>query len=275
MNHKNIVKTVMTHFLLIIGSFIMVFPFIFMFLTAFKTFPEAIKIPPRWFPEKFIMDNFKYIFSMQNFGVYYMNSIIVTIGRTVAQIILCSMAGFGYARLKFPGKNLIFMILLVALMVPSQMLLIPSFMIVKELGMLDTFAALIIPGSFSIFGTFLLRQAFLQIPDELEDAAKIDGCSYLRMYMQIFVPLIKASISALTVFTVLYSWNDFLFPMVVTSSESMRVLTIAIAQLQTHAGVKINHLMAAGTVATLPPIILFVFLQKYVVQGIALSGIKA
>lgn len=204
-----------------------------------------------------------------------MNSIIVTIGRTVAQIILCSMAGFGYARLKFPGKNLIFMILLVALMVPSQMLLIPSFMIVKELGMLDTFAALIIPGSFSIFGTFLLRQAFLQIPDELEDAAKIDGCSYLRMYMQIFVPLIKASISALTVFTVLYSWNDFLFPMVVTSSESMRVLTIAIAQLQTHAGVKINHLMAAGTVATLPPIILFVFLQKYVVQGIALSGIKA
>ncbi|NGP45937.1 carbohydrate ABC transporter permease [Bacillaceae bacterium SIJ1] len=252
----------------------MVTPFLWMISTSFKSFAESMQVPPTIFPNEFQLDNYARVFQQFDFLQYFMNTLIVTVGRTVGQLILCSMAAYAFARLYFPFKNVIFVAILSVLMVPSQIVMIPTFVIMREFGWIDTFAALIVPGIFSAFGVFLLRQFFMAIPRELDEAAKIDGCSYPGIFWRIILPLSRPALVALAIFTVLASWNDFLWPLIVTSSDSMRVLSIGIANFQGQYATEYPLLMAGALLATLPMILIFVFLQRYFIAGIALSGLK-
>jgi multiple sugar transport system permease protein len=233
-----------------------------------------MQIPPTIFPKEFKFQNYLEVFEKINFAQYYINTIIITVARTVFQLILCSLAAYAFARLRFPGKNIIFITILSVLMVPSQVIMIPSFVIMRELGWIDTFYAIIVPGIFSAFGTFLLRQFFMAIPKELDEAAKIDGCSFFGIYWRIILPLSKPALVSLAIFTILASWNDFLWPLIVTNSDEMRVLSIGIATFQGQYATDYPLLMAGALMATAPMIIIFLFLQKYFIEGIALSGVK-
>jgi ABC-type sugar transport system, permease component len=262
------------HLLLIIGSLVMIIPFIWMVLTAFKTYAESIKIPIIWFPKAFSFNNFISVISNMNFGKYYINTIIVTVAITIGQAFICSLAAYAFARMNFPLKNALFIVVLSVLMVPTQMTLIPKFLMVSRMGMADTLAGIIVPNLFSSFGTFFLRQFFLTLPTELEDAATIDGCSYFRTFWNIMLPLCSSGIAAFVIFTVLWAWNDLLWPLVVTSSDSMRVLSVGIAALQGEYATDYTVMMAACVMAILPMLLLFIAGQKKFIAGIATTGIK-
>ncbi|WP_147675150.1 carbohydrate ABC transporter permease [Numidum massiliense] len=265
---------IIVHTVLILGAVVMVTPFLWMILTSVKSFAESMLVPPTFLPETWKLDNYSEVFETVNFAKYYWNTIVITVGRTIGQLILCSLAAYAFARLSFPGKNIIFVALLSVLMVPSQVVMIPSFVIVRELGWFDTLYALIVPGIFSAFGVFLLRQFFMSIPKELDEAAKIDGCSYFGIYWRIILPLAKPALVSLAIFTILASWNDFLWPLVVTSSDEMRVLSIGIASFQGQYATQYPLLMAGALMASLPMIVIFIVLQRYFIEGIALTGVK-
>lgn len=262
------------HILLAAGALLMIMPFIWMLSTSVKSFADSMAVPPTWLPAEWHFDNYIRVIQTIDFGAYYWNTILVTLGRTAGQLILCSLAAYAFACMNFPFKNAIFLALLAVLMVPSQVVMIPSFVIMRELNWLDTFYVLIVPGIFSAFGTFLLRQFFMTLPKDLEEAAKIDGCSYFRIYWSIYLPLSKAALVSLAIFTILASWNDLLWPLIMTSSEDMRVLSIGISSFQGQHSTDYPLLMAGAVMATLPIIILFVFLQRYFIEGIAMNGIK-
>lgn len=262
------------HILLAAGALLMIMPFIWMLSTSVKSFADSMAVPPTWLPAEWHFDNYIRVIQTIDFGVYYWNTILVTLGRTAGQLVLCSLAAYAFACMNFPFKNAIFLALLAVLMVPSQVVMIPSFVIMRELNWLDTFYVLIVPGIFSAFGTFLLRQFFMTLPKDLEEAAKIDGCSYFRIYWSIYLPLSKAALVSLAIFTILASWNDLLWPLIMTSSEDMRVLSIGISSFQGQHSTDYPLLMAGAVMATLPIIILFVFLQRYFIEGIAMNGIK-
>ncbi|MGE7823077.1 carbohydrate ABC transporter permease [Paenibacillus sp. NPDC093718] len=262
------------HILLAVGALLMIMPFLWMISTSFKSFADSMSVPPQWLPVEWHPDNYLRVIQTIDFGTYYLNTVIVTVGRTAGQLILCSLAAYAFASLRFPFKNAIFLALLAVLMVPSQVVMIPSFVIMREFNWLDTFYVLIVPGIFSAFGTFLLRQFFMTLPKDLEEAAKIDGCSYFRIYWNIYLPLSKAALVSLAIFTILASWNDLLWPLIMTSSEEMRVLSIGISSFQGQHSTDYPLLMAGALMATLPIIILFIFLQRYFIEGIAMNGIK-
>lgn len=277
--------TIAVLLLLILGSVVMIVPFIWMFMTAFKTFQETMAIPIQWIPHDLFVDNgsltfdrafenFADVLVRLNFTRYYANTIFVTAVVTIVQVILCSMAAYGFARIDFPGRNIIFIGLLSVLMIPLQMTLIPSFLLLSSFGWINTFYALTIPHFFSVFGTFFLRQFFLTLPRELEEAAIIDGASHPRIYAQICLPLCKAALSALAIFTVLWVWNDLMWPLVMASRESFRLLSVGIATLLGQYVTRNNWLMAASVLATTPMIIVFIIFQKQFVSGIAITGIK-
>ncbi|OIB02537.1 sugar ABC transporter permease [Paenibacillus sp. LC231] len=262
------------HILLAVGALLMIMPFLWMISTSFKSFADSMSVPHKWLPVEWHPDNYLRVIQTIDFGTYYLNTVIVTVGRTAGQLILCSLAAYAFASLRFPFKNAIFLALLAVLMVPSQVVMIPSFVIMREFNWLDTFYVLIVPGIFSAFGTFLLRQFFMTLPKDLEEAAKIDGCSYFRIYWNIYLPLSKAALVSLAIFTILASWNDLLWPLIMTSSEEMRVLSIGISSFQGQHSTDYPLLMAGALMATLPIIILFIFLQRYFIEGIAMNGIK-
>lgn len=262
------------HFLLAAGAVFMVMPFLWMLSTSVKSYADSMTVPPTWLPSEWHLDNYIRVIQTIDFGTYYLNTIIVTFSRTAGQLVLCSLAAYAFACLRFPFKNAIFLALLAVLMVPSQVVMIPSFVIMRELNWLDTFYVLIIPGVFSAFGTFLLRQFFMTLPKDLEEAAKIDGCSYFRIYWNIYLPLSKAALVSLAIFTILASWNELLWPLIMTSSEDMRVLSIGISTFQGQHSTDYPLLMAGAVMATLPIIVLFIFLQRYFIEGIAMNGIK-
>jgi multiple sugar transport system permease protein len=252
----------------------MMMPFVWMILTSLKTPTEALSVPPVFFPSNWMFSNYAQIFEQLHFDIYYYNTIVVTVSKTFLQLLICSLGAYSFARLHFPGKNFLFILVLSALMLPHQVTLIPSFVLMRELGWIDTYYALIIPGVFSAFGTFLLRQSFLTVPKDLEESAKIDGCSFFGIYWRIYLPLSKSALIALTIFTVMASWNDFLWPLIMTNSEKMRVISIGIASMVGQHSTNYSLLMCAGVIATLPMIIAFMCLQKYFIEGITLTGIK-
>lgn len=262
------------HILLIIGAFIMIVPFIWMILTSLKSFSESMQVPPTILPEVLQFENYLNVFASVDFLKYYFNTIVLTLGRTLAQLFLCSLAAFAFARMNFPGKNTIFILILSVLMVPMQVILIPNYGILTQLGWIDTFYALIVPGMFSAFGVFLLRQFFMGIPKELDEAATMDGCSFFGIYWRIILPNATPALIALGIFTILASWNDFLWPLIMTSSEDMRVLSVGIAAFQGQYSTDYPLLMAGAVMSTIPMLIMFIFLQKYLVTGIALQGVR-
>ncbi|WP_340373611.1 carbohydrate ABC transporter permease [Peribacillus sp. FSL E2-0218] len=262
------------HILLIIGAFIMIVPFFWMILTSLKTSPETMQVPPTILPKELKFENYLNVFESVEFVKYYWNTILVTVGRTLSQLFLCSLAAFAFARMNFPGKNTIFILILSVLMVPMQVILIPNYGILSQLGWLDTFYALIVPGMFSAFGVFFLRQFFMGIPKELDEAATMDGCSFFGIYWRIIIPNATPALIALAIFTILGSWNDFLWPLIMTSSEDMRVLSGGIAAFQGEYSTNYPLLMAGAVMSTIPMLIMFILLQKYLVAGIALQGAR-
>lgn len=261
--------------LLGVGALVMVLPFLWMFSSSCKPPAEINRLPVTWLPnEVSCRANLTELYDQSpNFTVYMMNTGIMTVGRLVGQLITCSLAAYGFARFKFPGRNLFFAASLGLLMVPFQAIMIPEYLLMRGLGWMNTFFALIIPGSFSAFAMFLLRQAFMQIPREIEEAAEMDGANPLQILWHVVLPLSGPALAAFAVITVQAAWNDFLWPLV-TASQNPRVVTIGIALLQGERKTPWNIIMMGSLLATLPMLIMFVLLQRYFIEGISMSGLK-
>jgi len=261
---------------LILGAVVMLLPFLWMLSTACKGPNELLATAVRWVPEHIsCFENVQALYEKsEDFNRYLFNSALMTIGRTLGQLITCSLAAYGFARFKFPGRNVVFALCLALLMVPFQAIVIPEYLLIRDLGWRNTFFALIVPGTFSAFAMFLLRQAFLQIPLELEEAATLDGANPLRILVSVTLPLSLPSLAAFVVITVQAAWNDFLWPLVVSNSAETRVVTVGISLLQGQRDTPWNLLMLGSLIATTPMLVLFVLLQRYFIEGISASGLK-
>ncbi len=262
------------HAVLYALALVTVAPFLWMLLTSWKELGDILTYPPRWLPTRFIVDNFISAFEAAPFGRYYFNSLFIATSVTVGQLITCSLAAYAFARLQFRGRDVLFYIFLGTMMIPGQVTMIPGFLVLHWLGWIDTYAALIVPGLASAFGTFLLRQFFLTIPRDLEDAASIDGCSRFGVLWRIILPLSKPALATLAVFTFMGVFNDFLWPLVVTSSEEMKTVQLGLAIFRDRYQTDWGQLMAASVTATAPILVVFFFAQKYFIAGITMSGLK-
>ncbi|MBN2413338.1 carbohydrate ABC transporter permease [candidate division KSB1 bacterium] len=267
-------KSLLLHILIYVGALLTVAPFIWMVLTSFKGMGEILSYPPTFFPEEFKFSNYIRAFQAASFGRFYFNTFLVAIACTLGQLVTCSMAAFAFARLKFKGRNALFMLFLGTMMIPGQVTMIPTFIILYWLGWIDTYWALIVPGLASAFGTFLMRQFFLTIPRELEDAAYIDGCSRFGVLWRIILPLSKPALATLAVFIFMFFFNDFLWPLIAINSEEMRTVQLGLAVFRDRYITEWDLLMAGSVTATLPIIMIFFFAQKYFIKGITLSGLK-
>ncbi len=266
-------RTVM-HIILLGGAITMIIPFVWMLSTSLKTNLEVFNIPPTIIPPSPQWQNYIEIFKVVPFGRWFLNSVFITVTHTILYLFIASLAGFTFARLRFPGRDLIFTLYLATLMVPGEVTLIPKFILMKELHLIDTFAALIVPGAFNAYGVFLLRQFFMTLPESLEEAAILDGASYFRIYWNIVLPLAGPALATLGIFSFMGAWNDFLWPLIVINSENMKPLSVGLASFHGLYETNWPYLMAASTVALIPIILVFVVAQKYFVKGIALTGLK-
>jgi len=260
--------------LLIAGCVIMLFPFFWMLTTAFKTEAEALRIPPVWIPTSFRWQNFVEAWNAAPFGRYFFNSFFMAITTTLGEVFTTILAAYAFAKMRFFGKSTIFAILLGTMMIPGQMLLLPNYVTMSRLHWLNTYQALIIPWLVSVFGIFLLRQFFRGVPDELLDAAKIDGCSRFRFLFTIMVPLSKPAIFTVALLKFLGSWNSFQWVLVMTTSRHMRTVPVGLQLFSSEVGTAYEKLMAASVLAIIPILLLFLFTQRQFIQGIARTGIK-
>ena len=267
-------KNLLIHIVLIAGIAVTVFPFLWMIFTSFKTLPESMQIPPTILPEKIIWDSYKYVFDVLPFAQIYVNTIIITVLTVLFQVALCTMAAYGFARIEFPFKNAIFIVLLAILMVPGQIFLIPQYLIIQNLGLVNTLPGLFLPNLFSAFGTFLLRQFFMSLPKELEEAALLDGCNRFQIFGKIMLPLVKPGIVALVIFTARFAWNDFMWPLIVNTDSQKMTLAPALSLLKGQYLTNYPVQMAGAVMAVLPLVIVFIIFQKQFIEGVAQSGIK-
>jgi multiple sugar transport system permease protein len=264
-----------TYIVLLLGTATVLIPFAWMVLTAFKTYQETMKVPIVWFPAKWSFENFAEVLNALDFVRYYGNTIIVTLYIVVIQLLMCSLTAYAFARMEFRFKKFLFGLMLVVFMVPPQMTLIPKYRMVASFGWVDTLAGIIIPSIFSAYTVFMLRQFFASLPNELEDAAHIDGCSHFRIYWNIMLPLVTSGLVAIGMLNVLWSWNELLWPLIIAASDNTRVLAVAIATLQGgRQGNQYHLMMAASSLSMLPMVLLYLVGQKFFIAGISQSGIK-
>ncbi|WP_020390799.1 carbohydrate ABC transporter permease [Kribbella catacumbae] len=261
------------HTILIASALAMVAPFCWQLITSLKSLSSATSVPPSLLPEG-RWDNYSRVFDVIPFGQQFLNTVLMAGLRTIGQVLFCSMAAYAFARLRFPGRNLLFGILLSVLMVPPQLFIIPQYQIMSSLGWLNSLQALVVPGLFSAFGVFLLRQFFLGLPKELEEAAAIDGAGPVRIYWSIVLPLARPGLVALSLLVLLWSWNDLFWPLVVNTDPGKMTLSAGLASLQGQFQTDYPVLMAGSLLASLPIIAIFTLLQRQFIQGIATSGIK-
>lgn len=271
---KYVIKRTLTYTVLIAGGFVCIFPFIWLILTSLKTSPEALRIPPVIFPETPKWENYSIITQKIPFIKIYCNTIISAVVTVLAQISLCAMAGYAFARIKFPGRDLIFTVLLAVLMVPGTFFILPQYRIIIELGLLNTIPALFLPNLFSAMGTFLMRQFFLSLPAELEDAAYLDGCNKGRAFISIMLPLVKPGLVSLGILTFKFAWNDLMWPMIVNTSQDKMTLSAALSFLQGQYVTDYPSVMAGALMSVLPILILFAIFQKEFIEGVSHTGIK-
>lgn len=266
----------LTYAILIVGAIGMILPFAWMISTSCKSPQELNTLPLRWIPNDIsCAENLQLLYQRSpRFNEYLLNSAFVTAARTIGQLITCSLAAYGFARFQFPGRNFLFALSLGLLMIPFQAILIPEYLLLRQINWLNTFPALIIPGTFSVFAMFLLRQAFLQIPLELEESAMIDGANPLRILWSITLPLSRAALAAFAVITVQAAWNDFLFPLIAApTNPDTRVITLGLALLQGERSTPYNLMMMGSFLATMPMLLLFLILQRQFVEGVSMSGL--
>lgn len=262
------------HVVLIVAAALMVVPFAWEILTSFKTTNEVASIPPTILPAAPTLRGYETFFASVPFLSQFGVSAASLVMRVVGQVLVAALAGYAFARLRFPGRNVLFAIFLLMLMVPSQLFLLGQFEIIRDLKLLGTLPALAIPGIFSAFGTFLMRQAFLTMPKEYEEAARLDGAGPFRIFWSVMLPMARPMIAALAVLTSLYSWNDLLWPLIVTPLGDNRPLTVGLAAMQGQFGTDYPALMAGALICTAPLVIVFLVLQRQFFEGIASSGLK-
>lgn len=253
-------------------AFVAVFPLVWMLIGSFKTAEEVNS--PALIPQTFTLENYVYVFSEVPFARYLVNSFFVSAVVTVVSLWFHSMAAYALARLDFPGREGIFLAIFSTMLVSAPVTIIPTFIIVRTLGMVDNYAGLIVPALFNAFGIFLLRQFYISLPDELEEAALVDGASYWRIYWRIILPLSRPILAALAVFFFLANWNSFVWPMTITSDPNLRVVQLGIQTFQQQYAADWNYILAAATVAALPTIAIFFVFQKQIVASIKTSGLK-
>ena len=251
-------------------------PFVWMVSTSFKEPFQVFTYPPEFIPNPWTLTGYQNLVDKVPISNWVLNSIVVTVTITVCQLLFSSLAAYSFARIQFPGREIIFMAYLATMMIPGQVTLIPTYILIKTFGWIDTMYALTMPYLFgSAFGTFLLRQFFLTIPTELEDAARIDGAGYLSTYFRIILPLSKPALATLGVFVFLFFWNDFLWPLIVINTDENRTLPVGLAVLSRgYFGTDWTLLMAGTVISLLPILIVFFMAQRYFVQGITLTGLK-
>jgi multiple sugar transport system permease protein len=256
------------------GSIFMVFPFIWMVLTSFKTNTEALRIPITFFPETFVLKNYIDVIAKLPFLNLYLNTFAVMAVRSFTCTTTCVLAGYAFGRIKFPGKNILFMVLLLQWMVPPEIFIIPQYLIVAKLGWINTVQALIMPGIVSIFGTFLLRQFFMSVPKELEESARIDGCNHWTICWRIMVPIAKTSLVTVVIFTSLWAWKEMMWPMVVAIDRPKMTLSAGLTSIKTNTSVDYTITIAGAVMAMVPMVTIYAFFQNQFVEGIAHTGIK-
>lgn len=262
------------HLVLILGAITMILPFAWMILTSLKTVGESTQIPVKIFPEILRWKNYSEVLRLLPFGKFYLNTILMIFWRVIFACLFSSMAAYALARLNFPGKNILFFLVLMQMMVPSQIFIIPQFMIAQKLGILNTVSALILPGVVSAFGTFLLRQFFMGIPKEMEEAALLEGCNRWQIFWKIMLPMAKSGLIALGIFTSLFAFKDLMWPLIVNMSIDKMTLASGLASLQGQFSSNYPQLMAGSMLAIWPMLIIFIVFQKRFVQGIASTGSK-
>ncbi len=267
---------ILLYIILSLGAFSMIFPFLWMILTSLMQNSQIFSFPPTFIPKPLIIDNYREVLGNMPILRYFYNSMFTAIITTIGQVIIASMAGFAFAKMKFKFKEPLFIIILLTMMIPPQVNIVPLFFIMRELHLINTFGALILPGLFGGFGIFLMRQWFKSMPDELIDAAKIDGCNYLEMFFKIALPLALPAIMTLGIFTFITMWNSFMWPLIVTNSDAIRTLPVAIAGLKGsyRETIEWGQLMACAVITTFPVVLIFLAGQKYFINGIMQTGSK-
>ena len=266
---------VIIHVVLIILSATMLIPFIWMFLTAFKTQTEAASINPFIiFPSVWQISNFATVISKYNFPVLYLNTLLLIFFRVLCAVLTATMAGYAFARLEFKGKNMAFGIILIQMMIPSQIFIIPQYIMISNLHATNTIFALVFPGLVTAFGTFLLRQAYMSLPKDLEEAARLDGCNIGQTFLKIMAPLTQSGMVALGIFTAVFAFKDLMWPMIVCTDLNASTLSSGLARMQGQYGSNYPQLMAASLLACIPMIVIYLIFQKQFIEGIATSGGK-
>ena len=269
-------KLITVYIVLAVGGMFVCLPFIWMISTSLKDEGSVFVFPPSWIPHPAVWSNYSDAMTVLPFAIFFRNTLITTLVPIVGVLLSCSLAAYSFSRLRWPGRDICFLLVLATMMLPHQVTMIPQFILFRTLGWIDTFFPLIVPPWFAIgaFNVFLLRQFFLTIPLEMDDAAKLDGATYLDIYARILLPMMKPALAAVAIFTFQFHWNDFLGPLIYLHSQSKFTLALGLRAFQGEYGTEWNLLMAASLVVMLPPLLLFFFAQRYFIQGVVFTGIK-
>ena len=267
-------KHLSVHVALCVSAVTMLVPFLWMVITSLKTLAESTMVPPTLWPETLQWSNYADVWSSLPFAAFYANTFGMILFRVIGSVFFSATAAYAFARIEFPGRNFFFGLVLVTMMIPGQLFLIPQYEIVARLGAVDSLFALVLPGIVSAFGTFLLRQFFLGIPKELEEAAVLDGCSRWQIFWHVMLPLTRSGLIALSIFTALFAWKDLMWPLIVNTSLDKMPLASGLASLQGQYSTNFPQLMAGSMIAIWPMLILFVLFQKQFIQGVAGTGSK-
>ncbi|MFX3644812.1 carbohydrate ABC transporter permease [Streptococcus suis] len=268
-------STIWMHAFLILVAMGMLIPFVWMVLTSFKTVTESTQMNPfQFLPSQWMVSNYTEAIRTNNFPILYLNTILMMLWRIFSSVMFSAMAAYAFARLEFPGRNVLFGLVLFQMMVPPQLFVIPQYLMIDQLGMRNTIFALVFPGIVSAFGTFLLRQFFMGLPKELEESAKLDGCNIGQTFFKVMLPLAKSGLIALAIFTALFAFKDLLWPLIINSEADKATLSSALSKIQGAYAVNYPQLMAASVLAIWPMLVLYVIFQKQFIQGIATSGGK-
>ena len=257
------------------GAIVVFFPFFWMAVTSLKTAPEIQRVPLQIAPDNWLnFANYVEVFKRESFFRYLLNSALVASVAAISSVVVSSLAGFGFAKYRFPGRDFFFLAIVGILMVPFQSVVVPLYVWMNEFGLLDTYAGIVAPDLVSVFGVFLMRQAIEMIPNDYIDAARIDGASELKIFFAVILPAVKPAIATLLIIKFMWSWNEFFWPMVVTSSPQMKVVTLGLMSFTNMYYIEYNLLTAAAVLSILPILVIFVVLQRWVVQAVVMSGLK-
>ena len=269
-----VLRRVLLYIVLILIAVIMVVPFLWMLSTSLKTQYDAVKIPPVWIPDPPRWENYVKLFTEQPMFQFMLNPIKIVFFVVLGQLFFSSLAAYSFARISFKGRNVVFFFYIATLMVPGQVTMIPTYLMFAKAGLTDNHLALILPAFFSAFGVFLLRQFFMSLPRELEEAAEIDGCNPFMTYWRIMLPLVVPAMLTLGVFTLMNTWNDYMGPLIYLSSPEKYTMTLGIAYFKGVYTTQWNLVMAGSIVSVVPILIAYLCAQKYFIEGIAFSGVK-